>query len=63
MLSKLRVKYVKSAIGYNVRQKRTVEALGLRRLGDEVEHTDTPVIRGMLRKVQHLVQVEEVDAT
>jgi len=60
MANKLRIKYVKSAIGYNVKQKRTIHALGLRRLGDQVEHDDTPVIRGMVQKVSHLVQVSEV---
>lgn len=60
MGNKLRVKYVRSAIGYNVRQKRTITALGLRHLGDEVEHDDTSVIRGMVHKVAHLVQVSEV---
>jgi large subunit ribosomal protein L30 len=53
------IKYVRSAIGYNVRQKRTIEALGLRRLGDVVEQDDTPAIRGMVNKVRHLVEVEE----
>ncbi len=57
---KLRIKYVKSAIGYSRRQKRTITALGLRRLGDIVEQRDCPVIRGMIRRVRHLVQVEEV---
>ena len=61
MSSKIRIKYVKSAIGYNVRQKRTIKALGLHRLGDVVEQEDNPVIRGMVRKVEHLVQVEEVE--
>ncbi len=61
MPRKLRITYVKSAIGYALRQKRTIEALGLRRLGDVVEQDDTAVIRGMVDKVQHLVQVEEVD--
>ena len=60
MASKLKIKYVKSAIGYSVRQKRTIAALGLRRLGDTVEQRDSPTVRGMIRKVQHLVQVEEV---
>jgi len=60
MANKLRIRYVKSAIGYNVKQKRTIHALGLRRLGDQVEHDDTPVIRGMVHKVSHLVQVSEV---
>jgi large subunit ribosomal protein L30 len=62
MCSKLQIKYVKSAIGYSVKQKRTVEALGLRRLGQVVEQDDTPVIRGMVHKVRHLVEVQEVDA-
>ena len=56
----LKVIWVKSAIGYSVRQKNTVRALGLRRLGQSVEHKDTPVIRGMINKVSHLVRVEEV---
>ncbi|MEX0801138.1 MAG: 50S ribosomal protein L30 [Dehalococcoidia bacterium] len=50
----------KSAIGYRFDQKRTIEALGLRRLGHTVEHRDTPAIRGMIRKIQHLVEVSEV---
>jgi large subunit ribosomal protein L30 len=60
MSRKLLITYVKSAIGYSIRQKRTIQALGLHRLGDTVEQEDTPVIRGMVHKVQHLVQVEEV---
>jgi large subunit ribosomal protein L30 len=55
----IKVKWVKSAIGYSVRQKNTVRALGLRRLGQTIEHEDTPVIRGMIDKVSHLVKVEE----
>ena len=55
----IKVTWVKSAIGYSVRQKNTVRALGLRRLGQTVEHEDTPVIRGMIDKVSHLVKVEE----
>lgn len=58
--TRLRVTYVKSTIGYTQRQKDTVHALGLRRLGDTAEHKDTPDIRGMINKVQHLVKVEEV---
>jgi large subunit ribosomal protein L30 len=58
---KLRIAYVKSSIGYSVRQKATIRALGLRRLGDVVEQADTPVIRGMVQRVQHLVTTEEVD--
>ena len=56
---KLKVTYVKSAIGYPQRHKDTVRALGLRKLGQSVEHKDTPVIRGMVHKVAHLVEVEE----
>jgi large subunit ribosomal protein L30 len=55
----LKVTWVKSTIGYSTRQKNTVRALGLRRLGQTVEHKDTPVIRGMINKVSHLVKVEE----
>lgn len=58
---KLRIKLVKSGIGYSRRHKGTIRALGLRRLGDVVEQTDTPVIRGMIDKVSHLVQVEEIE--
>ncbi len=56
---KIKVTYVKSAIGYSQKQKDTLRALGLRRLGDTVEHTMTPAIKGMLAKVPHLVKVEE----
>jgi large subunit ribosomal protein L30 len=56
--TKVRVTYSKSAIGYSKDQKATVEALGLRRLQQTVEHTDTPQIRGMIHKVRHLVTVD-----
>lgn len=55
----LRITLVKSPIGYSQRQKATLRALGLRRMGDVVEQADTPVIRGMVNKVSHLVSVEE----
>jgi large subunit ribosomal protein L30 len=61
-IKRLRVQYVHSSIGNAVSQKRTVLALGLRRLGDVAEHADTPALRGMLFAVRHLVQVEELDA-
>ena len=54
----LRIKLVKSGIGYTVRTKRTLNALGFKRQQDVVEHEDTPVIRGMLDKVSHLVEIE-----
>ena len=59
---RLRITWVKSAIGYSRHQKGTIRALGLRRLGDAVEQADTPVIRGMIDKVGHLVEVEEIEA-
>ncbi len=60
-MAKLRITYKKSAIGYNQKQKATIQALGLRRLHQVVEHEDTPVIRGMVNKVPHLVSVEAVE--
>jgi large subunit ribosomal protein L30 len=59
-MAKLRVKWVKSSIGYPKDQKATIQALGLRKLQQTVEHEDQPVIRGMIRKVIHLVKVEEI---
>lgn len=58
-MAKLKVKWVKSAIGYPKDQKETIRALGLRKLQQTVEHNDQPAVRGMIRKVIHLVQVEE----
>jgi len=55
-----RITLVKSPIGYSKRQKGTVKALGLRRMNQTVEHDDTPVLQGMLTKISHLVEVEEV---
>ena len=53
------VTLVRSPIGYTKDQKQTVLALGLRRLHQTIEHRDTPAVRGMIRKIIHLVQVEE----
>lgn len=55
----LRITYVRSAIGYSVEHKATIRALGLRKLNQSVVHADSPALRGMLRKVNHLVVVEE----
>jgi large subunit ribosomal protein L30 len=55
----IRVTLVRSPIGYTKDQKKTVLALGLRRMNQTVEHKDNPALRGMIRKVVHLVQVEE----
>jgi len=55
----LRVTWVKSDIGFPKDQKATVKALGLRRLHQTVEHKDTPAMRGMLKKIIHLLKIEE----
>ena len=55
----LRVTLVKSPIGFPEPQKRTVRALGLNRMHQTVEHLDTPALRGMLKSVIHLLQIEE----
>ncbi len=55
---KLRVTWVRSAIGYDRRQRATLRGLGFRRLNQTVEVEDRPAVRGMLVKVRHLVRVE-----
>ena len=57
---KLRIKQVRSLIDSNQKQRRTMEALGLKRINHTVDHTDTPQIRGMVFKVKHLLIVEEI---
>lgn len=59
-MAKIKVKKVKSAINRTKTQKRTLEALGLRKIGQVVEHEDTPSILGMVNKVKHLVSMETV---
>jgi large subunit ribosomal protein L30 len=56
----LRITQIKSGIGFPLDQKRTVRALGLKRINHSVEQKDNPVIRGMVFKVKHLVKVEEL---
>jgi large subunit ribosomal protein L30 len=56
---KISITLVRSPIGYSERQKRTIRALGLRRINQTVEQVDNPEIRGMITKVGHLVKVEE----
>jgi large subunit ribosomal protein L30 len=60
-MSPLKVTQVRSVIGSKQDHKRTVRALGLKRIRDSRVHEDTPQIRGMLHKVRHLVRVEEVE--
>ncbi|MCH8533467.1 MAG: 50S ribosomal protein L30 [Flavobacteriaceae bacterium] len=59
-MAKIKVTKVKSAIKKPKRQKLTLEALGLSKIGQSVEHADTPNILGMINKVKHLVSVEEI---
>lgn len=58
-MSAVRIRQVKSANGTDAAQRATLESLGLRRIGHTVEHEDRPQLRGMIRRVAHLVEVEE----
>ena len=58
-MAKLKLTQVRSAIGQTQRHRGTLRALGLGRIGKTAEHTESPVLSGMLRKVRHLVNVEE----
>jgi large subunit ribosomal protein L30 len=60
---KLRITWVKSGIGYSQDQKRTLKALGFRRLNQSVVHEDSASLRGMVNKVRHLVKVEAEGGT
>ncbi len=58
-MAKIQIKQVRSAIGRTKTQKRTLEALGLKKLHQVVEHDDTPAILGMVAAVSHLVEVQK----
>ena len=58
-MAKLRLTQTRSAIGQSERHRGTLRALGLGKIGRTAEQENTPVIQGMLRKVRHLVQIEE----
>ena len=60
-MARLRITWKKSGIGFERNQQATIQSLGLRRLNQTVEREDTPVVRGMLHKVRHMVQVDEVE--
>ena len=60
MAHRLRIRQVRSTSGRQKDQKATVVALGLKRLNHSVVHTDTPQIRGMIFKIRHLIEVEEL---
>jgi large subunit ribosomal protein L30 len=58
-MAKVKIKQVRSAINRTARQKATIKALGFSKLNQVVEHEETPQIRGMINKVQHLIEVVE----
>jgi len=60
-MSPLKITQKRSIIGSLGKHKRTIRALGLRRIRDSRVHSDTPQVRGMIHKVRHLVEVEEVE--
>ncbi len=59
--AKLKITQMRSTIGSKENHKRTVRALGLKRIRDSRMHEDTPQVRGMILRVRHLIQVEEVE--
>jgi large subunit ribosomal protein L30 len=60
-MAQLKVEQIRSTIGTKPKHRATIQALGLKRIGDTVIKEDRPEIRGMVRAVSHLVTVEEVD--
>ncbi len=56
----LRITQIRSRIGYKPKAKKTLDALGLRKLNKTVEKVDTPAIRGMIKKIDYLLKVEEI---
>ncbi len=58
-MAKIAITWKKSGIGFGRDQRRVIASLGLRRLNQTVEHEDTPSIRGMVRKVRHLLEVAD----
>jgi len=60
MANKLQITLTKSVIGVSEKQRKVVEALGLKKVNATVEHADNPAIRGMINKVSHLVDVKEI---
>lgn len=58
-MTMIKIKLVRSPIGKPENHKRTIEALGLRKIGQVVEKNDTPQIRGMIKQVEHMVEIVE----
>jgi large subunit ribosomal protein L30 len=61
-VAKIRIIWVKSGIGYAQDQKNTLRALGLHKLNQSVVHEDSPVLRGQINKVRHLINIEEANS-
>ena len=59
-MKKIEIKLVKSSIGYHFKTKRTLEALGLKKMNQSVIHNDVPSIRGMINSIPFLISVEEL---
>ena len=59
-MGKIKITWKRSSIGYADNQKRTIKALGLKRLNHHVEHDASPSVLGMVQKVKHLVDIEKV---
>ena len=59
-MARLKITQVKSRIGATAQQRKTLDALGLRKIRQSVEHEDSVIIKGMLERVKHLVTIEEV---
>ena len=60
-MAKVKVTQVRSALGRGAKQRGTIRALGLKRIGDSVVHDDRAEIKGMIQAVGHLVEVEEIE--
>jgi len=60
-MARLRITLVKSPIGSLPKHRQTIRALGLRKMQHAVEKDDNPAIRGMVRKVEHMIRLEEID--
>ena len=59
--NKVKITQIKSSIGYHISQKRTLEALGIRKMNHSVVKVNTPQIQGMITKIKHLVAVEDAN--
>ena len=60
-MAKLKITQVRSQIGTTAQQRKNLAALGLRKINQSVEHSDSVIIKGMIERVKHLVKVEEVN--